>query len=178
MERTFHFVVGEIAHETSNVFGRAGDLDCRARRVDWLRQRVAGGRSAHGANAHAAAAVEANPALEIIFAYGSEKEDWVNDVTTRFNADGNKTPSGRRIVVKTKALGSGECIDEIIAGRLQAHIASPASAAFIKLGNADARAKTGKELISSTENLLLSPVVIAMWKADGGGDWVGQKAGR
>ena len=47
---------------------------------------------------------------------------------------------------------------------MQAHLASPASAAFIKLGNAESRAKTGKDLIASTDNLVLSPVVIAMWK--------------
>ena len=61
-------------------------------------------------------------------------------------------------------MGSGETIDNILSGRLQAHIASPASAAFIKLGNAESRTKTGKDLIGSTENLVLSPVVIAMWK--------------
>jgi len=61
-------------------------------------------------------------------------------------------------------MGSGETIDNILSGRLQAHLASPASAAFIKLGNAESRSKTGKDLIASTDNLVLSPVVIAMWK--------------
>ncbi len=61
-------------------------------------------------------------------------------------------------------MGSGESIDEILSGNLKAHIVSPASAAFIKLGNAQARSKQGKDLIGSTENLVLSPVVIAMWK--------------
>src|SRR5262249_46762115 len=41
---------------------------------------------------------------------------------------------------------------------------SPASVAFIKLGNAQSQSKYGKDLIASTENLMLSPVVIAMWK--------------
>ena len=61
-------------------------------------------------------------------------------------------------------MGSGETIDNILSGRLQAHLVSPASVAFIKLGNAESRAKTGKDLIGGTENLVLSPVVIAMWK--------------
>jgi hypothetical protein len=39
-----------------------------------------------------------------------------------------------------------------------------ASAAFIKLGNAESRVKTGQDLIGDTQNLVLSPVVIAMWK--------------
>ena len=61
-------------------------------------------------------------------------------------------------------MGSGETIDSILSGRLQAHLASPASEAFIKIGNAESRAKTGKDLITSTDNLVLSPVVIAMWQ--------------
>jgi hypothetical protein len=41
---------------------------------------------------------------------------------------------------------------------------SPASTAFIKLGNAQSRARMGKDLIGETHNLVLSPVVIAMWQ--------------
>src|SRR6185295_5793043 len=75
-----------------------------------------------------------------------------------------KTSRGKVISVDAIPMGSGESIDELIAGRRQAHLTSPASAAFVKLGNAESRAKTGKDLIASTENLVLSPVVIAMWK--------------
>lgn len=103
-------------------------------------------------------------ALELVFPYGSEKEKWINDVTKAFNQSGARTQSGKPIFVKAMPMGSGETIDNILAGRLQAHLASPASAAFIKLGNAESQAKTGKDLIGSTENLVLSPVVIAMWR--------------
>ena len=103
-------------------------------------------------------------ALELVFPYGSEKEKWINDVTRAFNQSSFKTVSGKPIFVRALPMGSGETIDNILSGRLQAHIASPASAAFIKLGNADSRAKTGKDLIATTDNLVLSPVVIAMWR--------------
>ena len=103
-------------------------------------------------------------ALELLFPYGSEKENWIKDVTAAFNRSGAKTQSGRAIFVRTVPMGSGELIDNILSGRLQAHLASPASAAFIKLGNAESRTKTGRDLIASTDNLVLSPVVIAMWK--------------
>jgi Ca-activated chloride channel family protein len=103
-------------------------------------------------------------ALELVFPYGSEKEKWINDVTGAFNRSGAKTQSGKTIFVRAVPMGSGESIDNILSGRMQAHLVSPASAAFIKLGNAESRAKTGKDLIASTENLVLSPVVIAMWK--------------
>ena len=102
--------------------------------------------------------------LELVFPYGSEKEKWIGDVTRDFNQHHIKTQRGKTIFVRALPMGSGETIDNILSGRLQAHLASPASAAFIKLGNAESRSKTGKDLIASTDNLVLSPVVIAMWK--------------
>jgi len=102
--------------------------------------------------------------LELVFVYGSEKEKWIKDVTDAFNRSEQKSTDGRPIFVRAVPMGSGESIDAIISGRLEAHLASPASAAFITMGNAESRAKTGKDLIASTDNLVLSPVVIAMWK--------------
>jgi Ca-activated chloride channel family protein len=103
-------------------------------------------------------------ALELVFAYGSEKEKWIQEATEEFNKGKHKTPGGKTIFVRPKAMGSGESIEEILSGRLKAHLTSPASAAFVVLGNAESRAKTGKDLVGSTESLVLSPVVIAMWK--------------
>jgi len=110
--------------------------------------------------------VESTPSgsLELVFPYGSEKEKWIADVTRDFNQKRLKTSSGKPIFVRALPMGSGETVDNILSGRLQAHIASPASGAFIKLGNAESRSKTGHDLIASTDNLVLSPVVIAMWK--------------
>src|SRR5262244_4580623 len=111
-----------------------------------------------------AAKVAPRGSLELIFPYGSEKEKWINDATAAFNRSGAKTSSGKPIFVRALPMGSGESIDNILSGRLQAHLVSPASAAFIKLGNAESRTKTGKDLIGNTDNLVLSPVVIAMWR--------------
>src|SRR5271165_2235406 len=102
--------------------------------------------------------------LELTFTYGSEKEKWISEVTETFNRDDHRTASGKRIYVRAFPMGSGEAIDEVMEGRRQPHIISPASAAFIKLGNAQSQSKSGKDLIASTDNLVLSPVVIAMWK--------------
>ena len=103
-------------------------------------------------------------ALEITFTYGSEKKAWIDEATTEFNAEKHTLKSGRQIYVTAIPLGSGDCIDELLNGGRQADITSPASAAFIKLGNAESRVKTGQDLIGETQNLVLSPVVIAMWK--------------
>ena len=103
-------------------------------------------------------------ALQLLFPYGSEKEKWINDVTDAFNRSKRQTKSGKTIFVTAKPMGSGESMDEVLSSRMHAHIISPASAAFIKLGNAQSRTQTGKDLVGPTQNLLLSPVVIAMWK--------------
>jgi Bacterial extracellular solute-binding protein len=103
-------------------------------------------------------------ALELVLTYGSEKEKWINEVTATFNRDGHRTSTGKPIFVRAIPMGSGEAIDEVLEGRRQPHIISPASAAFIRLGNAQSQSKLGKDLIGSTDNLVLSPVVIAMWK--------------
>ena len=102
--------------------------------------------------------------LELVFTYGSEKQKWIEEVTAAFNAAGHKLADGRVVFVRAYPMGSGECIDEILTGRRQAHLTSPASAAYLTLGNAQSRAKTGKALVASTQNLVLSPVVIAMWR--------------
>lgn len=102
--------------------------------------------------------------LELVFTYGSEKEAWVKEVTQKFNQSNTKISNGKTIFVRAISMGSGDCINEIVTGQRQTHIVSPASAAFIKLGNAQTQIKTNKDLVTSTETLMLSPVVIAMWK--------------
>lgn len=102
--------------------------------------------------------------VSLTFTYGSEKEDWIKDVTAAFNAADHRLADGRTITVEAIPMGSGDCIDELLQESRHADLTSPASAAFIKLGNAESRAKSGKDLVPSTENLVLSPVVIAMWK--------------
>ncbi|HKD35219.1 MAG TPA: extracellular solute-binding protein, partial [Pirellulales bacterium] len=102
--------------------------------------------------------------LELLFTYGSEKQKWIEEATAAFNSAGHKLADGRVVFVRAYPMGSGECIDELLSGRRQAHLTSPASAAYLTLGNAQSRAKTGKALVGSTQNLVLSPVVIAMWR--------------
>lgn len=103
-------------------------------------------------------------AVRVLFTYGSEKESWIKAVTDDFHRALPKTAGGKPIHIDAVAKGSGECIDELIAETTHAHLTSPASSAFIKLGNAQSRAKTGQDLLGSTDNLVLSPVVIAMWQ--------------
>lgn len=102
--------------------------------------------------------------LNLLFTYGSEKEEWIKAMTAEFHRRQVKTASGKVIRVNAVPKGSGELIDGLVNGTDKAQLASPASTAFVKLGNAQWRTKHGKDLFSHTDNLLLSPVVIAMWK--------------
>src|SRR5262249_13068495 len=102
--------------------------------------------------------------IELTFTYSSEKEAWIKAITDLFNKGNHRIGNGRTISVKAIPMGSGDAIEEILSGSRQAHLVSPASAAFIKLGNAESRARTGKDLLGSTDTLMLSPVVIAMWR--------------
>lgn len=108
-------------------------------------------------------AVPQEPTIELLFTYGSEKKNWINEVTDTFNREGHKIANGKRIRVISDPMGSGESKDEILAETKQAHLWSPASAVFVKLGNAESQIK-GRPLIGPTQDLVLSPVVIAMWK--------------
>src|SRR5262245_12335936 len=102
--------------------------------------------------------------VELVFTYGSEKQGWIEDVTKSFNEGENKT-GGKRIKVTAIPMGSGECIDELLTGKRKAHLTSPASGAYVEIGNGRSQAKDKTDLIGPVQNLVLSPVVIAMWKS-------------
>lgn len=91
-------------------------------------------------------------AVRLVFAYGSEKQGWVDDVAATFNA-GDTRAGGTRIRVQAVPMGSGELVGEILSGRLQAHVASPASKLALTVANASSRAATGRDLLGPTESL-------------------------
>jgi Ca-activated chloride channel family protein len=102
--------------------------------------------------------------IDLLFLYGSEKKAWINEVNDAFKKS-NPTVDGRPIHVKAVAKGSGDTVDELLEGGTQAHLISPASGAYLELGNARALKKGEKPLVGDKRNnLVLSPVVIAMWE--------------
>ncbi len=104
------------------------------------------------------------PLVEVTFTYGSEKKAWISKVTDDFNAAKHTIAKGTPIWINAIPEGSGDCIDELLSGARKTDLCSPASGAFVTLGNAESRAKSGGDLIGPTQNLVLSPVVVAMWK--------------
>jgi Ca-activated chloride channel family protein len=119
-----------------------------------------------------------NPAqvLELVFTYGSEKEKWIEAVTKEFNDAEHRNTTGKIVRVRAIPMGSGESMgallgrfdptdpNEVAASR--AHLTSPASKAFVELANDEARARGEPPLLEDAQvrNLVLSPVVIAMWE--------------
>ncbi len=98
--------------------------------------------------------------VELSILYGSEKKTWLEEQITAFNAT-NPT-----IHVTGKPTGSGEAMTSILDGTEKPVIFSPASAAYVTLLNQrwQTRDNHTKPLAPAGDPLVLSPIVIAMWK--------------
>ncbi|MBN1486153.1 MAG: VWA domain-containing protein [Anaerolineae bacterium] len=103
--------------------------------------------------------------VNISIIYGSEKEEWLEPLVEEYNNARNKTTSGAIIVVAATPMGSIESADSIIAGTLQPTVWSPASSVYVPVTNAEWRKQHTEDLVIGTPpDLVLSPVVIAMWR--------------
>ena len=103
--------------------------------------------------------------VKVSIVYGSEKQAWLDPLIAQFNAENHKTTDGSVIVISATPLGSIESINGILDGSLQPVVWSPASSIYIPVANADWKKNHNSDLVTGTpKDLLLSPVVIAMWK--------------
>jgi len=97
--------------------------------------------------------------------YGSEKQEWLTPLIDQYNAAKHQTAGGSTIVISATAMGSIEAVNGIIAEQLQPTVWSPASSIYIPVANAEWRKNHSADLVAETpKDLVLSPVVIAMWK--------------
>jgi Ca-activated chloride channel family protein len=105
-------------------------------------------------------------ALVVKMLYGSEKQAWIEAVTATFNDQKNKAPDGKVIFVEATPAGSGDSMNRILSGQDQPAIWSPASSILIPVANEQwGKDHGGAQLVEGTPPpLVLSPVVIAMWK--------------
>jgi Ca-activated chloride channel family protein len=103
--------------------------------------------------------------VNISIIYGSEKEEWLEPLVMQFNEEKHKTEEGSVIVVEATPMGSIESVDGIIEGALQPTVWSPASSVYIPVANAEWRRIHADDLaVGTPKDLVLSPVVIAMWE--------------
>ncbi len=109
---------------------------------------------------------KSSPPVALTIAYGSEKKTWLDEQIKAFLATSPKTAKGRKITVDAKAMGSGEALQAITSGQMKPHVFSPASGLYVTLLNDAWLSKSGntKPLARPGDPLVLSPVVIAMWR--------------
>jgi Ca-activated chloride channel family protein len=97
--------------------------------------------------------------------YGSEKEEWLEPLVEAYNAAQHETADGSIVVIEATPMGSIESIEAIMSGRIEPTVWSPASSVYLPVAQNEWRTRNGAELFEGTpEDLVLSPVVIAMWR--------------
>ncbi len=99
-------------------------------------------------------------ALKITIAYSPEKEDWLKDRISAFNA--TKTQAGGKpIFVEGMNKSSGAARTEIKNGALKVTIWTPSASTWLEV----LKQETGNPNAAvSNKSLVLTPVVISMWK--------------
>ena len=105
-------------------------------------------------------------AVTVVIAYGSEKKTWLEEQAKAFAATAPRLKSGSAVRLDARAMGSGESVQAILSGALQPTVYSPASGAYVSLLN-DAWLSTAghtQALCPAGEPIVLSPIVIALWK--------------
>ena len=106
------------------------------------------------------------PVVKMQIVYGSEKRDWLQPLVDQYNAEKHKTTSGKVIEVEAIPMGSIESMNAILDGSMQPTVWSPASSVYLPLANAQWRNLHSTDLVEGTpKDLVLSPVVIAMWRS-------------
>ncbi|HMG54307.1 MAG TPA: VWA domain-containing protein [Kofleriaceae bacterium] len=105
------------------------------------------------------------PQVELSILYGSEKKTWLEEQIKAFNAT-RAVVAGRAIRVTGKPIGSGEATTAILTGAVKPVVYSPASGAYVTLLNQawQSRDNHTRPIAPAGEPVVLSPIVIAMWK--------------
>lgn len=97
--------------------------------------------------------------------YGSEKEAWLQPLVEQFNRAKHKTAGGAVIEVQITAMGSLESGEQIVQGLINPTVWSPASSAYVPVINAEWRRTHADDLVvGEPPDLVISPIVIAMWQ--------------
>jgi Ca-activated chloride channel family protein len=98
--------------------------------------------------------------------YGSEKREWLEPLVEAYNLEERETAEGSIIVVEATPMGSIESARAIVEGQLEPTVWSPASSIYIPVANAEWRSREHiEDLVTGTPpDLVLSPVVIALWQ--------------
>ena len=111
----------------------------------------------------AAAIIPQVETVEINIAYGTEKQQWLEEATAEFR----NTTAGQLITVNLLGMGSMEGALAVLegTGSTPIHVWSPASSAYRDHFERQWRARnSNKSPILKSENLALTPMVLVMWE--------------
>ncbi len=104
-------------------------------------------------------------ALEVTFAYSSEKKPWIEPLAAKFNRDRHTLPGDKRpIYINAFVVDSGTARSQIVDGSLQPTVWSPSNSLWKSVLNFEADKELGGSGAGDADPLLLNPVVLAMWK--------------
>lgn len=120
-------------------------------------------RGSGGSNDHAAAAAPKADTVEINFAFGTEKQRWIEWAAAEFA----KEPAGAGIRVLLQPTGSLEGARAAVAGGKRIHLFSPASSAAKDALVTEWQSRYGRHPVLREEMLALSPMVFISWKDRG-----------
>lgn len=111
-----------------------------------------------------ATAVPAGTVL-VTLASSNTKENWLDQVTTQFNAEGHKTAVGEAIVVEVSHVTSGGSMNAILDGNSQPVAWSPGDQSWVAQANETWRQRTNKSLASQDcPATIYAPLGFAMWR--------------
>jgi Ca-activated chloride channel homolog len=108
---------------------------------------------------------EPSNAVEVTFAYSSEKQPWIDPLATKFNGERHTLPgSNQPIYIKAFVVDSGTARSKIVDKTLQPVVWSPSNSLWKSVLNFEADQELGGSGPGDADPLLLNPVVIAMWR--------------
>jgi Ca-activated chloride channel family protein len=104
--------------------------------------------------------------VQVSMVYGSEKREWLEPLVEAYNLEGRQTAEGSTIVIEATPMGSIESARAIVEGQLRPTVWSPASSIYVPVANAEWRSREHTEdlVVGTPSDLVLSPVVIALWQ--------------
>ena len=106
-----------------------------------------------------------NNAIEVSFAYSSEKQPWIEPLAAQFNKERHTIPGDNRpIYINAFVADSGTARSQIVAKTLKPTVWSPSNSLWKSVLNYEADAEIGGSNPGDADPLVLNPVVMAMWK--------------
>jgi Ca-activated chloride channel family protein len=104
-------------------------------------------------------------AVEVTFAYSSEKQPWIEPLAAKFNSEKHKLPGDDRpIFITAQVWDSGTAEKGIADKTFEPTVWSPSNSLWKSVLNFEADSELAGSGAGESDPLLLNPVVMAMWK--------------